>query len=94
MSEHVKRGATKHKNRDVSYDWNGPEGGQINSVWCCDECGDTLEVRQRAGKHAYVEIGCSCGASSLDLRISDLFEFEMESWDTVTVSELGRGSYE
>lgn len=91
MSEHVKRGATRHENREVTYDPLADD--PINSVWCCTECGDELELRQRQRQVNYVEIGCSCGAASLDLRIADLLDFEMDEWDTVTVAELGRGRF-
>ncbi len=94
MAEHVKRGATKFTDRDVSYGWNGKEDDSINSVWICEECDEPLEIRQRRGRHAYISIGCSCGAESLDMRVSDLFDFEMEAWDTATISELGRGEFE
>lgn len=88
MSEHVKRGATRHEDREVTYEYDAED--PINSVWCCTECGDQLELRQRQGQVDYVEVGCSCGAASLDLRIADLLQFEMDEWDTVTVAELGR----
>jgi len=92
MSEHVKRGATRYEDREVTYEYDAEE--PINSVWCCTECGDRLELRQRQGQVDYVEVGCSCGAASLELRIADLLEFKMDEWDTVTVAELGRGRFE
>ena len=91
MSEHVKRGATKHEDRDVSAKWDGIDDGNINSVWACTECDSPLEVRQRRGLDAYISLGCDCGANSLDLRVADLLSFEMDSWDTDTVQE---GHYE
>jgi len=91
MSDHVKRGATKHENREVSYEYDADD--EIISVWCCTECGDRLEIRNRKGQVNYVEIGCSCGAESLDLRIADLLEFSMGSWDTTTSHKLGRGKF-
>jgi hypothetical protein len=92
-TEHVKRGATKFTDRVIAYGWDGKNDDNINSVWICRECGDELEIRQRRGRHAYVSVGCSCGAESLDLRVSDLFEFKMKAWDTATVAELGRGEF-
>jgi len=61
-----------------------------------DEWRDEIrdELRNRAGQVDYVEIGCECGAESLDLRVADILEFEMGQWDTKTVHELGRGTYE
>jgi len=90
MSDHVKRGAERHVDREVTYDTMADD--EINSVWCCTECGDELELRYRpASGHNYVSVGCSCGAESLDLRIADLLEFKMESWDTVVAHKLNRG---
>jgi len=91
MSEHVKRGATRYEDREITYEWDAED--PINSVWCCTECGDTLELRQRQDQINYVEIGCSCGAASLELRIADLLQFEMPEWDTRTIAELGRGRF-
>jgi len=91
VTEHVKRGATLHKDRDVSYEWDGIEDGNINSVWHCDECGDRLELRQRRGQELYVSIGCPCGAASLDVRIADILGCDVEEWDTKTADRLGRG---
>jgi hypothetical protein len=93
VTDHVKRGATKHTDREVSYEYNGIDGGHIVSVWCCEECGEPLELRYRAGNEAYAAIGCPCGAQSLDVRIADILQFEMEAWDTRTVSDLGRGEF-
>ena len=92
MTDHVKRGATKHEDRAVEYEFDAED--PINSVWCCIECGDRLELRQRQEQVNYVEIGCSCGAESLELRIADLLQFSMETWDTETVAELGRGPFD
>jgi hypothetical protein len=90
MSEHVKRGATKHEDRDTSYEWDGVEDGRINSIWCCTECDEPLEVKQRRGLDAYISLECGCGAASLDLRVADILEFEIDEWDTKTVRNLGR----
>jgi len=92
MTEHVKRGAKRRQDREVEYDALADE--PINSVWCCTECGDPLELRQRQGHVNYVEVGCSCGAATLSLRIADLLEFEMPEWDTETVASLGRGEFQ
>lgn len=94
MSEHVKRGATKVTDRETEYGWSGPDDDYINSVWVCRECGEPLEIRQRRGREAYVSIECECCTESLDVRIADLFDFEMETWDTATVAELGRGEFD
>ena len=88
MSDHIKRGAERHTDRTITYDTMDDDA--INSVWCCTECGEPLEVRQRKS-HAYVSLGCPCGAESLDLRMADLLEFKMEAWDTKVVHKLGRG---
>jgi len=92
-TEHVKRGATKVTDRETEYDWSAREDGGINSVWVCRECNQPLEIRQRRGNDAYVSIECECCAESLDLRIADIFDFEMETWDTETVHKLGRGEF-
>lgn len=86
MSEHVKRGAELYENRPIEY--VAADGDGIYAVWKCTECGEKLELRQRDGRHAYTEIGCGCGAASLDLRIADLLDLDIEAWDTETV--MGR----
>lgn len=80
MSEHVKRGAELHRDRPVGYDMLEEEA--IYGVWHCTECDDKLELRQRRGYHAYTEIGCSCGAVSLDLRIADILDIDVDLWET------------
>lgn len=91
MSENVKRGATRHEGREVSYEWDADN--PINPVWCCTECGDPLELRQRQEQVDYVEIGCPCGAAVLDLRLADVLQFSMDEWDTRTISDLERGPF-
>ena len=86
MSDHVKRGATLHTNRDTSTEWEGIDDGRINSEWKCVECGGAVKAKQRRGNDAYVSLECDCGAASLDLRIADVFDFEVEAWDNKTVT--------
>jgi len=89
MSEHVKRGATKHTNRDMRTDWEGIDDEGVNSRWFCTECDAHLRIHQRRGLHAYITVECPCGAESLDLRVADIFDFEMETWDTDPIVEGG-----
>jgi hypothetical protein len=86
MSDHIKRGATLHTERDTSTDWDSIDDGRINSEWCCKECGGNVKAKQRRGLNAYISLECDCGAASLDLRIADLLEFEIDAWDTVSVA--------
>lgn len=88
MSDHVKRGAELHHDRPVEKDVL--EDNAIYAVWTCAECGDDLQLRQRRGQHAYTEIGCGCGAASLDLRIADLLDLDIEAWTTETIEERQR----
>jgi len=89
MSEHVKRGANAHTNRDMSTEWKGIDDGRVNSQWICVECENHLRVHQRRGLDAYITIECPCGAESLDVRLADMFEFSMTAWDTETITEIG-----
>lgn len=88
MSDHVKRGALQIDNRDMDTEWEGSDDGRVNAVWMCQECDTPLEVHQRRGRDAYVSIECRCGAESLDLRIADIFDFDMETWDTEITAKL------
>lgn len=85
MNDHVKRGVELHRDRPVEYDML--EENAIYGVWHCSECGEKLELRQRRGQHAYTEIGCDCGAASLDLRIADTLDLDIDEWDTELVEK-------
>jgi len=90
MTEHVKRGMTVHKDREIAYKGRHDEN-PINSVYFCQKCEDKIEVRCRAAQANYVELGCGCGAVSIDLRIGDILGLDIEEWDTKLAHELGRG---
>ena len=87
MPEHVKRGATLHTERDTSKEWEGNEDGRINSEWRCVDCAGVVKAKQRRGLSAYISLECDCGAASLDLRVADILDFEVEAWDTVAVTK-------
>ena len=91
MTDHVKRGATLHTDRDTSREWDGIDDGRINAEWRCVECDGIVKAKQRRGNNAYVSLECDCGAASLDLRIADVFDFEVDAWDTETVTPDERG---
>jgi hypothetical protein len=85
MSDHIKRGMELHTNRDTSTEWRGIDDGRLNSVWVCQECGGDLKAKQRRGNDAYVSLECECAAASVDLRIADTLQFEVETVDTETI---------
>jgi len=89
MTDHVKRGATLHTDRDTSTEWDGIDDGRINAEWQCVECDGIVKAKQRRGLDAYISLECDCGAASLDVRIADVFDFEIDVWDTVTIAEIG-----
>lgn len=91
MSEHVKRGAELQKDRDVEYNISMHDA--ISGVWHCEQCGGKLELRQRTGRPAYTEISCECGAVSLDVRIADTLDLDIDEWDTKAPHELDRTEY-
>jgi hypothetical protein len=86
MSKHIKRGAELHVDRDTSTEWGGIDDGRINSEWQCNDCGGNIKAKQRRGLDAYISLECDCGAASLDLRIADILDFEVDAWDTVTIA--------
>ena len=84
MSEHVKRGMTRHENRKVTTEYEGIDDGNINSVVRCKYCGQKIEMRNRRGMENYVELSCPCGAESLDIRIGCIVGLDIDSWEADT----------
>lgn len=84
MTDHVKRGMKIHTDRSVTTEWDGMDDGNVNAVVRCTECGEKIEMRYRRGMDAYVELGCPCGARSLDLRIGGVVGLDIDEWDADT----------
>jgi len=84
MKDHVKRGMKTHTDRSVTTEWDGLDDGNVNAVVRCTECGEKIEMRYRRGMDTYVELGCPCGARSVDLRIGGLIGIDIDEWEADT----------
>lgn len=91
MNEHIRRGAT------IETDLNVPgdvlDDGHVMHEHYCTDCDSAIRLRAREGEHAYVRLGCDCGAVELALRIADIIEGDLErdgieKWGTKDPSEV------
>jgi len=76
MTGHVRRGATIKRDEDVPGDVL--DDGFVIHEHHCKDCQSAIKLRAREGEHAYVRLGCDCGAVELALRIADIVDGDLE----------------
>ncbi len=76
MSEHIARGAFAESDVDVPGDIL--DDGHVLGDYYCTKCDTLIRLRAREGEHAYVRLGCECGASELGLRIAQQVDGDVE----------------
>jgi len=76
MSEHVSRGVFAEEDVDVPGD--ALDDGYVMGDYHCRDCDTLVRLRCREGEHAYVRLGCDCGAVSVGLRIAQQIDGDLE----------------
>ena len=76
MSDHVSRGMFIDENMDVPGDIL--DDGNVMGDYYCKECDSLIRLRVREGEHAYVRLGCDCGALEVGLRIAQEIDGDIE----------------